>query len=78
MLILTALGFALLALASLAGCGRTVLVSEGSPMRTGEAIRGRVYTLIDGKWVLSGNTVEIPEGWYIVPPSFVEENGGPR
>jgi len=78
MLILTVLGFALLALASLAGCGRTVLVSEGSPMRTGEAVRIKVYTLIDGQWILSSNAVEIPEGWYIVPPSFVEENGGPR
>lgn len=28
--------------------------------------------MLDGKWTLSDNRVEIPEGWYIVPPSFVD------
>jgi hypothetical protein len=33
-----------------------------------------VYALIDGEWVLSGNSVELEEGWYLVPPSYVEED----
>ena len=28
----------------------------------------------DGEWRLSANCVEIPEGWYCVPPSFMEED----
>ena len=60
------LGFAL-------GCGRTVLVREGSPMRIGPAAKGRIYTRQGGEWILSDDRVAIPEGWYLVPPSFVEE-----
>jgi hypothetical protein len=57
-----------------AGCTRTVLVTEDAPMRTGPKIAGRMYTM-DGKgdWILSDNQVAIPEGWYVVPPSFVKE-----
>ena len=70
-----AMTVALLALASgfVAGCGsRTVLVPESSPVRVGPSLRGRVYALVDNEWRLSPNAVEIPEGWYLVPPSFVE------
>lgn len=28
--------------------------------------------MTDGEWELGANCVEIPEGWYCVPPSFVE------
>jgi hypothetical protein len=28
--------------------------------------------MTDGEWTLSDNCVTIPEGWYCVPPSFVE------
>jgi len=35
---------------------------------------GRVYTRQGGEWVLSPDRVEIPEGWYVVPPRFVEED----
>jgi hypothetical protein len=31
-----------------------------------------VYALVDGEWRLSSGAVHIPEGWYMVPPSFVE------
>jgi hypothetical protein len=48
-----------------------VLVEEGSPIRTGPQVLTRVYVLIDGEWVLSPDRVAIPEGWYLVPPSFV-------
>jgi len=62
-----------LALASASGCARTVLVSESSPVRVGPCVRGRVYALVEGEWRL-GSTVTLPEGWYLVPPSFVEED----
>jgi hypothetical protein len=55
------------------GCARTVLVPESSPIRIGPATRARVYALERGEWILSTHRVEIPEGWYAVPPSFVEE-----
>lgn len=69
----TAIGLAALALASASGCARTVLVNEGSPVRIGPKTEARVYALIDGEWTLSENVLNIPEGWYLVPPSFVEE-----
>lgn len=56
------------------GSGRTVLVSEDSPIRTGPDVAGRVYQMVDGEWQLSGNRVAIPEGWYIVPPRFVDDD----
>ena len=63
-----------LALASASGCGpRTVLVPESSPIRVGPGVSGRVYIREAGEWTLSANEVEIPEGTYIVPPSYVEE-----
>lgn len=61
-----------LVLAFASGCGRTVLVSEGSPMRVGPETRAQVWTRVQGEWELSANRLEIPEGWYLVPPSFVE------
>lgn len=54
-----------------AGCGRTVLVSEDSPMRVGPDVRGKVYTLQEGEWTISDDKIIYPEGWYLVPPSFV-------
>ena len=69
----TAIAFAALALAFASGCSRTVLVPESSPIRIGPATEARVYTRVGDEWVLSENRVEIPEGWYCVPPSFVEE-----
>ena len=59
----------------LTGCGRTVLVSEGSPVRLGPGTKAKIYFLdpITGEWTLSDNCVELDEGWYLVPPSFVEE-----
>lgn len=68
------LAFVLLVLASASGCGgnRTVFIPEDSPIRMGPSVRARVYTYRTGEWVLSANQVEIPEGWYCVPPSFVK------
>jgi len=72
---LTAACCAALAVAYGAGCAasRTVFIPESSPIRMGPAVHARVYTLIDGQWTLSENRVEIPEGWYCVPPSYVAE-----
>ena len=64
----------LLLLSGSAACTRTVLVTENAPIRTGPDVRARVYTLdADGKWILGDNKVTIPEGWYVVPPSYVKE-----
>ena len=59
--------------ASAIGCapGRTVLVTDDSPLRIGPKTTGQVYRLIDGDWVLSDDRVQLPEGWYAVPPRFV-------
>lgn len=62
-----------LAVASATGCARTVLVTEGAPVRIGPNARARVYALERGEWTLSQNPVAIPEGWYVVPPSFVDD-----
>jgi hypothetical protein len=70
--LLIALACAALALGCACGCARTVLVSESSPVRVGPCVRGRVYALVQGEWRL-GSSVTLPEGWYLVPPSFVEE-----
>jgi hypothetical protein len=72
-LLWTGLLLAALATAFASGCSRTVLVSEASPTRIGPKVHGRIYARVDGEWVLSENRVELPEGWYLVPPSFVEE-----
>ena len=63
-----------LALAFASGCGpRTILVPESSPIRVGPGGVGRVYVREAGEWTLSANEVEIPEGTFIVPPSYVDE-----
>ena len=54
------------------GCTRVVLVPEQSPVRIGPCARARVYALVNGDWVVSDNAVRLEEGWYLVPPSFVE------
>lgn len=46
---------------------------EESPMRVGPRADLRVYHRVDGVWTLSQNTIRIPEGWYLVPPSYVKE-----
>ena len=73
MLLWIGIVFAALANAFAAGCSRTVLVPEGSPFRIGPETKARVYARDGGEWVLSENRVAIPEGWYCVPPSFVED-----
>ena len=61
------------------GCARTTLVPEGAPIRIGPNASARVYTVsppnADGRreWVLSASPVAIPEGWYVLPPSFVPD-----
>ena len=69
--LLTATLCAVAVLACAFGCSRTVLVSEASPIRIGE-VRGTVYAMVDGEWRLSANTVTVPEGWYCLPPSYMD------
>jgi hypothetical protein len=73
MLMLIAILFAALAAAFVSGCGssRTVFVPEESPMRTGPNSSMRVYHRVNGEWTLSNNRIAVPEGWYLVPPSYV-------
>lgn len=66
--------FAALVLACACGCSKTILVSESSPIRIGQ-VRGTVYASVNGEWRLSENAVTIPEGWYCVPPSFMDAIG---
>lgn len=63
-----------LALGSASGCSRAVFIPEASPIRMGPSVKARVYLLINGEWTLSDNQVIIPEGWYCVPPRFVDED----
>lgn len=65
--------FLALAVACASGCARVTLVPEGALIRIGPSTSARVYVYANGAWELSENRVPIPEGWYIVPPSFVEE-----
>lgn len=57
------------------GCApnRTVFVPEASPMRVGPSSSMRVWMRLDGVWTLSGNRIDVPEGWYLLPPSYVAE-----
>ncbi len=60
--------------ASLTSCSRAIFISDSAPARVGAGCRARVYTLDSGgAWVLSDNAVEIPEGYYIVSPRWVDE-----
>jgi len=68
---LSAAGLFLIASASGCASGRTLLVSEDSPMRIGPGTTGTVYRLVDGEWKLGSDRVTLPEGWYVVPPRFV-------
>jgi hypothetical protein len=51
------------------GCGETVLVRNGSPIRIAEPVH--VYTLERGEWVKSSGRVDV-RGWYAVSPEEVE------
>lgn len=47
------------------GCGatRAVFIHSGDLIRIGPNVKGRVYVLKNGEWVLT-KRVTIPEGWY--------------
>lgn len=51
------------------GCGETVLVRSGSPVRIAEPVY--VFQLEGGEWVRSANRVDV-RGWYAVSPEEVE------
>lgn len=37
-------------------------------VKIGTGMRGKVYVNVGGEWVESANKVDIPEGWWAVPP----------
>jgi hypothetical protein len=41
-------------------------------MRLGAGVRARVWVRVNNAWELSGNAIDLPEGWYIVPSSYVD------
>lgn len=51
------------------GCRTNVVMldSQKDVVRLGDDVSGHVYTWQDGKWVLSGNKVRLPQGWYAGP-----------
>lgn len=67
-----ALASCALALACASGCAvKTVFVRDGSPVRVSKA-RGTVLVLLDGQWTET-QPADLPEGWYLVHPSFIED-----
>ena len=64
------LSIATFSLAFVSACAapRTVLVEPGQPVKIGPSVKGKVYVLTDKGWELSANAVQIPEGWYALPP----------
>jgi hypothetical protein len=51
----------------LMGCGSTKVVfvdTQAQIVRIGPNVKGQVYVLKNGEWVLSKNTMHLPEGWY--------------
>jgi hypothetical protein len=59
-----AIGF----VATAIGCGgpRVVLVpTTTGVVRLGPDVKGHVYVMTGGVWVLSRNRVKLPEGWYV-------------
>jgi hypothetical protein len=59
-----------LALVCLSGCGqKIVLVPPGAPVRLAEPVQARVATPDgNGGWQVGQSRVQIPAGWYAVPP----------
>ncbi len=51
------------------GCGDTVMIRQGSPVRIAEPVH--VLQLEGGEWVRSARKVDI-RGWYAVSPEEVE------
>lgn len=63
------LAASVLLLACANGCGETVLVRRGTPVRIAEPVH--VWQLEGGEWVRSSNRVDV-RGWYAVSPEEVE------
>lgn len=54
------------------GNPRTVLVPPGEVLKAGPDMNGRVYVRTPAGWELSDDKVNIPEGFYIVPPEVAQ------
>ena len=57
------------------GCRTSVVIldSQQDVVRLGDDVTGHVYTWQDGRWVLSGNKVRLPQGWYAGPGPAVKQ-----
>ncbi|MGA1225393.1 MAG: hypothetical protein ACO31E_12610 [Phycisphaerales bacterium] len=69
----------LAAIGSATGCGGTRVSLFGSDaiVRAGPDVRGKVYVWTGEAWELSGNSVQVPEGWYIGPIVGDQDNISP-
>jgi hypothetical protein len=64
-------GLVLLSAVALAGClaPRVTLVNPGTPVRLAEPAAAKVYVPDgNGGWVEGAEPVQIPAGWYCLPP----------
>ena len=43
-------------------------------VKLGPGIEGRIYVQTDEGWELSENELELPEGWFLIPPPPQQEN----
>lgn len=75
MLALIATALTALALAFASGCARTVIVEEGSPVKLARPVKARILYLGQTGWTEAPTEVEIPEGWWLVSPRFVDGEG---
>jgi len=61
----------------LSGCANRVVFvdTKSDVVRIGPGVKGHIYFMQGGQWVLSQNKVVIPEGWYAgyVPQEKVEK-----
>ena len=49
------------------GCGSTRVVfvdTHAQLVRIGPDVKGHIYVLKNGEWILSKNKMHLPEGWY--------------
>ena len=57
----------------LAGCGRTVYVPEGAPVRLRETVRDAKVWVMGKDGAPVAGEMDIPEGWYCLPDEPPEE-----
>ena len=51
----------------LAGCGRTVYVPHGAPVRLRETVKDAKVWVKEPDGRVTGGQMDLPEGWYALP-----------